>query len=68
MKKLRDVVSLPHFAVSLVIVAAVSYPFAAFSGLPFWTCFAIVLGALLVNGLIAAWEEPSDPTRSDEKR
>lgn len=44
----------------------------AISDLPFWACFLMALGGLLVNGWLAAWEDDQpggfNNPRDEDKR
>jgi hypothetical protein len=75
MSKLREAFCFRHFLIGLGIATVAALAFRALSGLPFWGCLAIAVGAMLVNGL-AEWEDnqpggfnnpmpdnPSHPTR-----
>ena len=47
----------PAFVVFAVIVAIVALGVRVISGLPLWACFLMSVVAVLVNGLVIAWED-----------
>jgi hypothetical protein len=49
--------SLRDYAVSAGIVTVLALVVWRLSGLPFWICFVMGLGALWVNGVVADWED-----------
>jgi hypothetical protein len=57
MAKFRKFFSFPHFLAAMAIAALVGLGGRAFTGLPFWVCFAIAVLAILVNGWLATWED-----------
>ena len=58
-RRFREVFSLWYFLVGLVIAGVVALALRAFSGLSFWTCFAIAVGSLLLNGWLMARKDDS---------
>lgn len=53
-----------------VLVSLAALGLRAVSGLPFWGCLAIVVGAMMANGWLAAWEDDqpggfNNPTPDD---
>jgi hypothetical protein len=57
MAKFREFFSFPDFLAGMAIAALGALALRAFSGLPFWGCFAITVLAVLVNGWLATWED-----------
>jgi hypothetical protein len=48
---------LKYFFGGLLITAAISGVVSALIGLGFWLVFPITVAALLINGLVAEWED-----------
>ena len=57
MKKLRLKFDWRVFVVSVAIVVGVSHLAERLIGLPYWVCLGIVVLAMIVNGVIAEWED-----------
>ena len=57
MAKFREFFSFRHFLAAMAIAALAALGIRAFSGLPFWACFAIAFFGLPVNGRLAAWKD-----------
>jgi hypothetical protein len=50
LSKLREAFSFRHFLIGIGIATIAALALRAFSGLPFWDCFVIVVVAMLVIG------------------
>ena len=57
MSKLGYTISLWPFLIGLGIATVAALGLRAVSGLPLWGCLAIALGAMLINGWVAEWED-----------
>jgi hypothetical protein len=57
MGKLRDVLGLPYSLGCLSVLALLTLAICAFTGWPFWPAFVLLLFAVLINGLVAAFED-----------
>ncbi len=57
MSRIKNFVDLKIFLIALTIVLVVSYLLSVGFKIPFWASFLFILGALLINGLIAEWED-----------
>ena len=54
---MKNFIDLKVFAISLIICGLVAIGVSYFFGISFFTTFLIIVVALLVNGIVAAWED-----------
>lgn len=53
---LRKLFPLPRI-IGLIVVAILAAIFCWFSRLPYWVCFLMIAAAMVLNGILAEWED-----------
>ena len=53
----RSLVNFKYLGIGLAVWGVVAFALHAFSGMPLWIAFAIVVSAMLLNGLAATLED-----------
>ena len=53
----RSIINLKYTLVGLLIAVFVGYAFSTFTGIKFWASFSIVVVVMLLNGLLAEYED-----------
>ena len=54
---MKNFIDLKLFTISLIVCGAIALGVSYFSGLSFWVTFGMTVVALLVNGVIAMFED-----------